>query len=384
MVDLIVRVAYVSKATQVSGAERSLQAILTSARTAEISPLFVCPPGDPLLPWSEAHGIPVVEADSYHRDFLHPFRWRNSVRRLRAILKAHNVDVVHANHLFCYPTAGAAGRRGGAVRVCHMRNELGPTDATWWCKDGVEGVICISKHVEAQVRATWPRTRRFPAILTILNSVALPDWGTDRERDDRSASARQVWSISPDAVVFGFIGQLIPLKGVTELLDACAGLPPDIPWILLIAGRDPAEGAPYERLCRERAARLGIGDRVKFLGYLQDVGPFYAAVQAVIVPSLEEPLGRVPLEAAAHGKPSIAFAVGGLPETIQHHATGWLVPVNDVTALRATMREFLEHPATVMGQNARRMVEAVGHPDRYVQALANFYRQLLENRRAGA
>jgi F0F1-type ATP synthase delta subunit len=61
-----------------------------------------------------------------------------------------------------------------------------------------------------------------------------------------------------------------------------------------------------------------------------------------------------------------------------------LVPVNDVTALRATMREFLEHPATVMGQNARRMVEAVGHPDRYVQALANFYRQLLENRRAGA
>ena len=97
-----------------------------------------------------------------------------------------------------------------------------------------------------------------------------------------------------------------------------------------------------------------------------------------MVPSLEEPLGRIPLEAGSFGKPSIAFSVGGLPETIQHGETGILVEVGNQSALSQALRYILSNPNNSMGLQARKRVEKDFCPSRYVRELHGIYRQLMD------
>jgi glycosyltransferase involved in cell wall biosynthesis len=176
--------------------------------------------------------------------------------------------------------------------------------------------------------------------------------------------------------VFGFIGQIVPVKGLVQLLEALSGLVNNAKWELVVAGRDPHPGAPHEKFCHQQVIRLGLSERVKFLGFLNDVQPFYQAIDVAVVPSLTEPLGRIPIEAGSYAKPCIAFAVGGLPETINHGETGWLVPVGDLEQLRVALRDFLDYPSAEVGLAARKYVEKISDPRRYVANLAEIYANL--------
>lgn len=371
------RVAYISQAPQISGAERSLQTMLLSMRDVGVSPLLVCPPGDKMIPWCEKHSIPLETSDLYYRDKWHPFRWLSAVRRLRSLLKARRIDVIHSNQMWSYPTPGAAGRDLGIPRICHLRNEMSPKDVRWWFSQGAEGILCISRYIEKQFAATWPADYARPQIRTILNPVLLPVLGSQAEQKEARNAARQHWEVHTDSIIFGFIGQIIPLKGLLELFEALASLPRSAKWTLLVAGRDPNEGAPHEALCRQHVAQRGFQDRVKFLGFLNDVKPFYRAIDVAIVPSLKEPLGRIPLEAASYAKPSIVFAVGGLPETVRDGQTGWLVPAGDVPALSRSLSNSLEAPSEEYGRNARAWVETISDPHQYAEKIASIYKELL-------
>jgi glycosyltransferase involved in cell wall biosynthesis len=204
--------------------------------------------------------------------------------------------------------------------------------------------------------------------------VRVPKLALTTNREERCKAAQR-WNVDPKRIVLGFIGQLIPIKGLLELLQALDGISAE--WALLVAGRDPEAGAPYESLCRRYVEERGWTKRVRFLGFLNDVTPFYQAIDLAVVPSLEEPLGRVSLEAAAYARPAIAFAAGGLPETIKDGQTGWLVAPGDVRALRETLAAFLEAPDPSRGLAARKWVESISDPCRYAARMAALYGRLL-------
>lgn len=117
----------------------------------------------------------------------------------------------------------------------------------------------------------------------------------------------------------GYIGRLIPLKGISLLLHAIRGLP--FPVTLSIAG----DGDEKEHLQQE-AKRLQIDSFVHFIGCIQDVHQFYSKIDILIVPSIREPLGLVAQEAALCGCPVIASLVDGLPEVVINDKTGYLIP----------------------------------------------------------
>ena len=374
------RVAYVSRASQIAGAERSLQTMLLSVREAGIDPLVICPPEDAIIPWTIEHGFVIAKAHLREPDRAHPVRWWRSVLQLLLIFRSHRIEIVHSNQIYSYMAASAAARWLNLARVCHVRNELSTAGISWWCRYGVEGVVCISRYIEQQVRSGWPPHLASPQIRTILNPVALPRLDDEDATASMSMAARRRWAIDDRDIVFAYIGQLIEIKGVRELLHAVAVLPRLINWTLLIAGRDPAAGAPYEATCHELVHALDLAQRVKLVGYLDDVSPVYLAMDLAVVPSFEEPLGRIPLEAAAYGKPSLAFAAGGLPETIQHGTTGWLVPVGDVHALSDALLAFMQSQSTQMGRAARTMAEELSSPSHHAEQVSTFYRELLAQR----
>jgi glycosyltransferase involved in cell wall biosynthesis len=373
----LMRVAFTTLAPFISGAERSLQVTLRHLPAAGVEPLVVGPPGAAIAQWCQRNGIPFHGCPIAVRDKWHPIRWWRSVSGLRSIFRDQRVRLVHANQMWCYPAVGAAAGDLGLPRVCHLRDDAAPAGLRWWCTPTPELIIGISRHTARQAIAAWPPATGGPRIETVINPVELPapvGAVTDRRIRDK---ARAVLGLPAGATIFGFIGQLREVKGVLGLLDAVAALSARRPWHLVIAGRDPNPGAPYEALCRDRAAGPDLAGRVSFLGFVDDTTEFYRAIDVAVVPSLAEPLGRVPLEAAAHGRPSVAFAVGGLPDTIRDGETGWLVPAEDWPGLSAALDRLLSGSSPEVGSAARDWVEQVADPAAYARRLAAMYHRTL-------
>lgn len=136
-----------------------------------------------------------------------------------------------------------------------------------------------------------------------------------------------------------FLGQLIRGKGADLFLRALADL--RIPWRATLAG-DGNDRAMLENL----AATLGIADRVRFAGWLDDPGSCFADCDAAVFPSRwQEPFGLSGAEALAHGVPVVAFDVGGVREWLEDGVTGFLAPELDIAAFSAKLKELYEDPA---------------------------------------
>jgi len=82
-----------------------------------------------------------------------------------------------------------------------------------------------------------------------------------------------------------------------------------------------------------RAAELGLGEAVRFLGNIDDLGSLLRAANAVVVPSLWDAIPHVLFEALGRERPVVASAVGGIPEVVEDNRSGLLVPAGDPGAL---------------------------------------------------
>lgn len=133
------------------------------------------------------------------------------------------------------------------------------------------------------------------------------------------------------------LGRLHSNKAFDVLIDALP-LVPDA-WLLL-AGEGPEEAA-----LKERAVKLRIADRVRFLGWRRDVGALYSTADMLVCSSRYEPLGNIVIEAWAHRRPVVAARSMGPSHLIHHDDLGVLVPVDDANALAESIRRVFDDPA---------------------------------------
>ncbi|HEX8830306.1 MAG TPA: glycosyltransferase family 4 protein, partial [Longimicrobium sp.] len=156
--------------------------------------------------------------------------------------------------------------------------------------------------------------------------------------------------------------RLVERKGVHLLLDALATLAPERPVILRVVG----DGPERPRL-QEQAARLGLGGRVVFQGFVSqdELKARIAACDCFVLPAVvdakgdTEGLGVVLLEAMTYGKPVIASAAGGIVDIVRDEQNGYLVPPGDAGALAGAIRVCVENPerARALGAQGRLDVE---------------------------
>jgi glycosyltransferase involved in cell wall biosynthesis len=98
---------------------------------------------------------------------------------------------------------------------------------------------------------------------------------------------------------------------------------------------------------------LGLRERVRISGFVQDVRPLVAACDAMAITSTTETFSLAALEAMALGKPLLMTDVGGAREQVRHGHNGWLVPVGDVQAMAGALARWLEPNArAAMGLRA--------------------------------
>ena len=171
-----------------------------------------------------------------------------------------------------------------------------------------------------------------------------------------------------------FVGRLMPQKGIDLLLEALALLPADV-------GLDVVGDGPDRPSLEARALTLGVGTRVRFHGAVKQFSlpAFYQRAFALIVPSAEEGLGLVAVEAQLCETPVVAFDSGGLPDVVQHERTGILVKERTANALAAAVRSLLERDdrGATLGAAGQLHALATFAPESVARRYADIYRSVV-------
>jgi glycosyltransferase involved in cell wall biosynthesis len=133
----------------------------------------------------------------------------------------------------------------------------------------------------------------------------------------------------------------------------------------------------------DRTRTLGIGDRVHWLGHLPQprLVDLYRRATALVVPSTDEGLGLVAVEAQLCETPVVGFESGGLTDTVQHDRTGILVPPGNVDALAAALDGLLDRPdrGSDLGRAGRMVALAGFAPESAARRYAGIYRSVVGN-----
>ncbi len=290
--------------------------------------------------------------------------------RFRSFLKRESFDLIHANDLPSFQFVSHAARPFGIPRICHHRYIFDGEAIKWFLKFGVEYHIFVSRALRKDLENAYPPLASQPGEVVYdgLPLPVLPDENTRWQ-------IRKALKLPESKVVVLFAGQIIPRKGVQDLIQAWRILPGRIKdkAYLVIIGDDLAGKGVYRQKIQNLAAQLGI--RADFRGFQKNVDQWLDAADIVTVPSHIEPLGNATLEAMAHGKPVIGTAVGGIPEMIVDGETGLLVPPQDPEALAKALVSLIEDVslAKQMGEAARKRCEEVFSLERHVENVLNVY-----------
>ncbi len=198
-----------------------------------------------------------------------------------------------------------------------------------------------------------------------------------RKRRDQIRSAL---GVKDEALLIGTVGRLESIKGVAYFVDAA---------LEIAAKNSNAEfvvvGDGSERAVLERAAEP-LGSRFRFLGLRDDVPDLMGALDVLVLPSLNEGMGRVLVEAAAAGTAVVASRVGGVPEVVLDGETGLLVRPGDASAI-ADAVAILCTDAKMrnrFGATARERVAPEYGLDSMVAEIESEYTRLIEEKRLDA
>ena len=187
------------------------------------------------------------------------------------------------------------------------------------------------------------------------------------------AAMKRSLEIPEGNLVVGTTGRLTHVKGHRYLIEAASkimNIRPDTTFVFL------GDGELSDEL-KNIASKLGIEENVKFPGWRPDVAEVMSIFDVFVLPSLNEGMGRVLVEAMALGKPIVASDVGGISDLVIHDRNGYLVPVGDVETLAARIKELLDDfgKREKMGNMGRRYA-AKYSSEEMVKKIDQLYREL--------
>ncbi|MDI1460693.1 glycosyltransferase [Catellatospora sp. KI3] len=319
-------------------------------------------PKDELLPYMGPFGDFLLRR--WHRpgfepDVVHAHFWMSGVAALRATQRRARPFVV------TYHALGAVKKR-----------MQGPADTSPPGRVGLERQVGLAAaRIIAQCSDEVAELRRYG--LPTEKTTVIPS-GVDTSVFT-PAPAGSPGSRRPARVVS--VGRLVPRKGFADLIAAM----PALPGVeLVIVGGPPAaalDAEPEAVRLLELATRLGVRDRVTLLGGVPQaqMPALYRSADVVACTPDYEPFGITPLEAMSCQVPVVAYAVGGLIDSVRDGVTGALVPPRDVPALAAALGHLLGDPARRAAYG--RMAGAIAR-DRYTwqhtaHRLATVYGQVV-------
>jgi glycosyltransferase involved in cell wall biosynthesis len=193
------------------------------------------------------------------------------------------------------------------------------------------------------------------------------------EAGARNLALRRYHGVGPGTVVLLNVAMFRAEKNQRELIEICARLPGYLDWQLWLAGEGPAR-----KKCERLARDLGLGARIKFLGYQSDPTPLYQAADLALLASQSESLSNFLIETQLHGLPAVAYDIVGVGECFVPDRSGYLIKNRDQAGFVAALDRLIREPALRkrFSDQGRRHAQANFVPEHQVQAHLNLFREL--------
>ncbi len=311
---------------------------------------------------------------------------------LAKLIEERRVSLIHARSRAPAWSALIAARRARVPFVTTYHGAYGENGALKRLYNSVmaraDVVIANSRYTAELIRQ---RYRTPPSRITVIHrGVDLATFRPNAIAPERVTGLRAKWGAGGNQPIILHAARLTSWKGQTVLIDAAAELLRNgtLGNALVVLAGDAQGRDAYAQTLSDRARRLGLAERVRFAGHVDDMPAAYLAAHVTVVASIEpEAFGRAATEAQAMGCPVIATDIGAPPETILASpaapggsGTGWLVPAGDPQVLAARLADALAlQPAQrhAMGQRAIDHVNAQFTLDAMKQATLAVYDRLL-------
>ncbi|MGE5672804.1 MAG: N-acetyl-alpha-D-glucosaminyl L-malate synthase BshA [Mycobacterium leprae] len=242
------------------------------------------------------------------------------------------LDIIHAHYAIPHATAAFLAREmigpGGpkVVTTLHgtditlMGADPSFTESIAFSINRSDAVTAVSRSLRADTYKNLPVTAE---IEVIYNFLECQDWR--RVEDPHCCHI-----VHPGEKVVVHMSNFRQVKRTEDVVKVFSWIAKAMPARLLLIG----EG-PELPLCRELVNRLGLKDRVQFMGNQESVVPLLSKADLFLLPSSQESFGLAALEAMACGVPVISTDVGGLPEVVVDGETGYLCGLGDVESMAA-------------------------------------------------
>jgi glycosyltransferase involved in cell wall biosynthesis len=284
-------------------------------------------------------------------------------------MRRKRVDVVHANTFKAALVASLACLFAGKPLVFHDR--------------------IVARHGIL----SWMVARRAGRIIAVSSSVARTHGEALRGKVSLIYDGIDTEYMSPDKVpartgehkerVVGFLGRISREKGVDLLVEAARLVVTRVPDAVFLVGGSPYTPADvsYRRDLEALVENARLSSKFLFAGYIEDSRDFLMKADVVVVPSRQESLGCVLLEAMSLKRPVVAFDIDGPKEIITDHKEGLLVEPGNVEDLAQAIVTFLRDRALAeaAGDLGRQTVISRFSAKTFVSRISEIYDEIADS-----
>ena len=345
----------------IGGLERMVERLSVASKSRGVETLVIAYLEDgPIRAALEEQGVRTLTLDG--GPGLHP----GLIWRLRSVLRRERIDVLHTHHVGPFVYGAPAAMLAGCARVhtehSHELYDTSRRKLLGAMMSPLAEVVAVTPEISEFRKRFRGRCR------VITNGVPFSSL-----EPSMRARGRALLGAKQDSFVLGCAARLSPEKNHAGLLKAFAQLLDDEPRSLLAC----AGVGPLADVLRADATRLGVSEQVRWLGPVEDMSHFYAALDACVLNSTREGLPLCLLEAMSFGIPVVATDVGGVGELIADGA-GILVPPQAPQVLAAALRSLATQPARAneLGREGKSRIRQSYSIDQMVDRYVELYHEV--------
>jgi glycosyltransferase involved in cell wall biosynthesis len=370
------RILHVLPFAGLGGVEVATRRVAEAVRPFGVqSTALLLQPVEPLTAYLEQAGIACITdaarpEPSLVREAAQFLRDSRALARICA-----GYDIVHCSDVSAAYYAAVAGRLAGRPVLCHVRNRETRTPRR---SRVFIGAATHFAFVSRDTRDRFPMRLPERRTTVLYDGVEIPRPLGRAERAAAAAAVRAEFGLPTDALIAAMFARVNPQKDYETLIRAAAILRQTHPRLrFLIVGdnaRVPLNRQHFAEVTRQAAA-AGVLDRFVFAGFRDDTPRLMQAADLCVLCTHFEGLPLVVIEAMAAGRPCVATAVDGVPETLTDGVTGLLHAHEDAGGLAAAIARLADTPALAeeLGANARAEAAQRFSQDRFARDLHALY-----------
>ncbi|GAA0839856.1 glycosyltransferase family 4 protein [Marinobacter szutsaonensis] len=265
------------------------------------------------------------------------------IKTIRAHLLQHSTNILHT-HGFKENVLGTVSQYMSGVKHSLQTVHGSPEHQTTWrnpkrklphllnhivakfCQDKV---VAVSQHLGTVLEPRYPN--KTAVIQNFIDTDQIPS-STERTNDRQEKDARYRITL---------VGRCVPVKRIDLFIDTVAKLRTE--HMLEVEGNICGEGPLLEAM-KQYAKVNGVAQFIHFRGFVEDMEPEWATMDALVMPSDHEGLPMTLLEALLRKIPVVAHNVGGIPEVLDQGNSGVLVDTHNATGYAEKLAQLLKQP----------------------------------------